>query len=419
MTALLAAPARRYTPPEADPRRRRPLLLVAILGGSLAAGGLLVVCLGLAVTGWFLTDAASHGAPRDALRVGALGWLTGHGSGVRVEGVAVTAVPLLITLVAAWSCWRVGQRVGHSVSGHGPDADQISDGERDWTVPLAVTCFAIGYVAVTLLTLRLAATSATAPATASAVGWSLLLAGGVGGVAIAVGSGRAAIWTALLPGNLRATAASCRAVLRAVLLVSFVTLLVAFLLDAATAVNVLSELQLSGGEMTLFALLTLLVLPNATVFAAAYLLGPGFMVGAQTLVSPTVVVTGALPAFPLLAALPDSGTVPGWTVGLVAVPPLAAAVGTALAQRRRPTVRWEEGALRGCAGGVLAGVVLGVFASVAGGAVGPGRMRVVEPLVFDVLVHAITALGIGGLLGGLVMTWWQRRTFERADPRTD
>ena len=177
MTALLSAPARRSTPPEADPRRRRPLLLVGALGGGLAAGGLLVVCLGLAVTGWFLTDAASHGAPRDALRVGALGWLTGHGSGVRVEGVAVTAVPLLITLLAAWSCWRVGQRVGHSVSGHGPDADQISDGERDWTVPVAVTCFALGYVAVTLLTLQLAATTATAPATAPAVGWSLLLAG--------------------------------------------------------------------------------------------------------------------------------------------------------------------------------------------------------------------------------------------------
>jgi hypothetical protein len=24
-------------------------------------------------------------------------------------------------------------------------------------------------------------------------------------------------------------------------------------------------------------------------------------------------------------------------------------------------------------------------------------------------VHAITAFGVGGLVGGLVMTWWQRR----------
>jgi hypothetical protein len=27
----------------------------------------------------------------------------------------------------------------------------------------------------------------------------------------------------------------------------------------------------------------------------------------------------------------------------------------------------------------------------------------------EVLVHAITALGLGGLVGGLLMTWWQRR----------
>lgn len=413
MTSLLSATARPGgASPIVDPRHRRPLVLVAALGGLVAAGALLVVCLGVAVTGWFLTDAASHGAPRDALRIGALGWLMGHGSGIRVQGTTVTAVPLLLTLLAGWSCWRVGHRVGSSVSGHGPDADQISDGERDWTVPLAVTCFAFGYVAVTLVTISLASTPEAAPSASGAVGWSLLLAACVGGPAIAVGSGRAAIWTAMLPGNLRATAASCRAVLCSVLLASLVALVVSLAIDGATAVNVLSELRLSPGELVIFLVLSLLVVPNATLFSASYLLGPGFTVGAQTLVSPTVVVTGALPAIPLLAALPDSGPVPAWTVWVVGVPPLSAAVGAALAQRRRPTVRWEEGALRGCAGGVVAGLLLGWLTGLAGGAVGPGRMRDVSPLASDVLVYAITSLGIGGLVGGLAMTWWQRRTLR-------
>ncbi len=414
MTSLLPAPTR--APRQAaDPRHRRPLVAVAALGGVAAALALLVLCLGVAVIGWFASDAASHGAPRDALRVGALGWLMAHGSGIRVAGTTVTVVPLLLTLLAAWSAWRVGHRVGTSISGHGPDADQIADGERDWTVPVGVATFALGYAAVAAVTASLAGTPGTAPSSARAVGWALVLGMAVGGPAIAIGSGRAAIWAAVLPGNLRATAASCRAVLRAVLLAAFVTLAVAFVLDLATAVNVMSGLGLSSGEMTLFAVLSLLVVPNATIFSASYLLGPGFAVGAQTLVSPTVVVTGALPAFPLLAALPDSGSVPGWAVGLVAVPPLAAALGAALAQRRRPTVRWEEGALRGCAGGVLAGVLLGWLGSLAGGAVGPGRMQLVGPLTFDLLVHAITALGIGGLIGGLVMTWWQRRTLRTTD----
>lgn len=416
MTSLLSAPARLGTAasPVADPRHRRPLVLVAALGGVAAAGALLIVCLGVAITGWFLTDAASHGAPRDALRVGALGWLMAHGSGIRIQGVAVTAMPLLLTALAVWSCWRIGHRVGSSVSGHGPDADQISDGERDWTVPVAIACFALGYVAVTLLTGSLASTPQTAPSIGSAVGWSLFLAVAVAGPAIAAGSGRAAIWAAMLPGNLRATVASCGAVLRAVLLASLVTFVAALAVDLATAVNVMSELGLATGELTIFVVVSLLVLPNATLFSASYLLGPGFMVGAQTMVTPTVVVTGALPAFPILAALPDSGPVPGWTVWLIAVPPLAAAVGAALSQRGRPTVRWEEGALRGCAGGVVAGLLLGWLVGLAGGAVGPGRMRNVEPFASDVLVHAVTSLGIGGLVGGLLMTWWQRRTLRPA-----
>ena len=39
-------------------------------------------------------------------------------------------------------------------------------------------------------------------------------------------------------------------------------------------------------------------------------------------------------------------------------------------------------------------------------------MTDVGPLAGAVLVHAVTAFGIGGLLGGLVVTWWQRRRLE-------
>jgi hypothetical protein len=61
---------------------------------------------------------------------------------------------------------------------------------------------------------------------------------------------------------------------------------------------------------------------------------------------------------------------------------------------------------------MLAGLVFGVLALLAGGAVGPGRMSDVGPLVGSVLVHGVTAFGIGGLAGGLLATWWQRRRLE-------
>ena len=94
---------------------------------------------------------------------------------------------------------------------------------------------------------------------------------------------------------------------------------------------------------------------------------------------------------------------------MVWLPPLVAALATMWWQRRLPAPTWLEAALRGCGGGIVAGVAFAALASVAGGAAGPGRMRHVGPFVPDVLVAAITAFGLGGLLGALVMAWYQRR----------
>jgi hypothetical protein len=397
-----------------DARHRRPLVLVAVLGGVAAAGATLLVCLAAGVVGWFLADAGAHGTPRGGLRAGALGWLMAHGSGIHVDSVAITVVPLGLTALAAWTVWRVAHRVGDSVSGHGPDADRIADGERDWTVATATAAFSAGYLAVAIVTCRTAATPETSPSLARVLLWSLLLCLTFGLAAISVGSGRAAIWASVVPPSARAAGATCLRVLGAYLAISAVVLLAALVVDFGTAVNVMSRLHLGAGDGSLYAGLTVTLLPNAVLFAGSYLLGPGFAVGAGTLVSPSTVALGALPMFPLLAALPDNGPTPVWTPYLLVLPPVAAAVAAARSQRRHPTLRWDQGALRGCVGGVLAGVLLGILGGVAGGAVGPGRMHAVGPFAFDVMVHAITAFGIGGLVGGVVATWWQRRAAGRA-----
>ncbi len=362
------------------------------------------------MAGWFLTDGGAHGAPRDGLRIGALAWLMGHGSGVRVEGVPVTAMPLGITVVCAWAVWRIGQRVGRSVSGHGPDAEGISDGQRDLVVPFAGLLFTVGYVVVAVTTITLAATPETDPSTARVVLWSLLLCGLVGAPAIAIGSGRAAIWTSGLPATMRAVAQVTRRVVVLWLLVSLVTFLLALVADFSTAANVMSQLDADSRVIALMVLVGLVVLPNAVAFSGCYLLGPGFTVGTGTLVTPGVVVLGPLPAFPMLAALPDDGATPGWTRWFVVLPLLVAIVAAVWCQRTWPTTYYVEGAVRGVAGGVAAGVLFALAASLAGGAVGPGRMRDVAPYAFDTLLHAVTSFGVGGLLGGLAITWWQRRT---------
>jgi len=422
MTSLHSPLARTTTRP--DPRReselrqvlgtRRPLVPTATLGGALAAGGPLLICMAVAVVGWFLTDAGSHGTPSGALRVGALGWLTAHGSGVSVEGIRITAVPLGLTLLCAWSAWRVGHRVGESISGHGPDADRIGDGERDWAVPIAAGLFAVGYLVVGVVATTLASTIETTPSVGKVVLWSFLIAAGVGGPALARGSGRAAIWVPAIPVAVRDAAVLVRSIVRAWLAVALVALVVALVLDFSTAANIVSQLDGDAGDIAMIAALTLLVLPNAALFSSAYLLGPGFTVGTGTVVSPGAVVLGPLPLFPLLAALPDPGRTPGWAGWLMLTPVLIAFVAAAWAHRGRPAAAWDQAAIRGCGSGLVAGLLLGVLTTLAGGAVGPGRMADIGPFQLDVLLHAVTGFGIGGLLGALAMTWWQRRGGELA-----
>jgi hypothetical protein len=411
MTSLLPAPRRTRAPAgdRTDTAHRRPLVLLAALAGVGAAAATLVVCLAGGVAGWFLTDAGAHGAPRDGLRVGAIGWLMAHGSGVHIAGTAITAMPLALTLLAAVVVWRLGLRLGDSVSGHGPDADAIADGVRDWTVPAATAVFTLGYAAVAVVTQHLAATPATAPSLARTLAWTILLCGLLGGSAIAVGSGRAAIWASFLPLSLRAAATAARRALLWYAVVSAVVLGIALVIDWDGAVNVMSQLHTSPGAATLLVGLCVLVTPNAALFSGSYLLGPGFAVGTHTLVTPTAVVLGPLPMFPLLAALPDVGPTPGWTVALLAIPPVIAAVAVFRALGRYPTDRWDEAAVRGVGAGLLCALAFAVLAAASGGAVGPGRMADVGPSVFPVLLHGIATFGVGGLLGSLAATVRHRR----------
>ncbi|MEO6511738.1 MAG: DUF6350 family protein [Nocardioides sp.] len=414
MTSLLSGPLRTSRAAPVDATHRRPLVLLAVLGGAAAAASTLVVCLAVGVVGWFLTDAGAHGAPRDGLRAGALAWLMGHGSGLTVTGVTISAIPLGISLVCAWSVWRIAHRVGDSVSGHGPDADALADGARDWTVPAAALLFTAAYAAVAVAVLRTVA-GVGAPSSGRVLAWSVLMALVVGGTSIAIGAGRAAIWAAFLPLSLRAASTVCLKVVSTLLLASLVTFLVALVLDLGAALNVMSALHTDAGAATLYSGISLAVVPNAVLLAAAYLLGPGFAVGTATIASPTAVVLGPVPAFPLLAALPDDGRPAGWVALLLLVPPVVAAYAAVRVHRLYPTTRWEEGAVRGCAGGILAGLVIGALTALAGGSVGPGRMQDVGAAAGQVTLHAVVALGLGALVGSLLATWSYRRHVRRVD----
>jgi hypothetical protein len=100
-------------------------------------------------------------------------------------------------------------------------------------------------------------------------------------------------------------------------------------------------------------------------------------------------------------------------VVLLGVPPLCAAVGAGLAQRRYAVTAWDSAALRGFGSGLGAGLACWVLVSIAGGPMGTGRLADLGAASGEVLVAAAGGMSIGGLLGGLVVAVRQRRS-----PRT-
>jgi hypothetical protein len=298
--------------------------------------------------------------------------------------------------------------VGDSVSGHGPDADRISDGERDFTVPTAILLFLAGYAVVAVVVATLAAGSTADPSVPRVMAWTIVMTALVAAPAIAVGSGRAAIWAAFTPATVRAGAAVAGAALSSFLVVSALVFLVALAVSFDEAATMTSRLHPSPSEAGLYALVNAAYLPNAALFSGSWLLGPGFAVGGATLVSPGAVVLGPLPVFPMLAALPAVGTPAGWVGGLMVLPPLVSAV-AAFRRLRGRALTWDQVALAGCGGGLAAGFAFAVLASRSGGAAGPGRMRFIGPFLGDVLVHAVTACGVGALVGAGVVVLLNRR----------
>ncbi|MCP6014319.1 DUF6350 family protein, partial [Klebsiella pneumoniae] len=76
--------------------------------------------------------------------------------------------------------------------------------------------------------------------------------------------------------------------------------------------------------------------------------------GTGTVVAPGVVVLGPVPAVPLLAALPPSGSPSSWLGTVLVLPLLVGGWGAWRAGRRLPTTSWVDGALRGLATGAVA-----------------------------------------------------------------
>jgi hypothetical protein len=398
MTDLLSRPSDTST--STRPSTPRPLTVSAALAALGAAVTMMVLFMSVAVIGWFLADAGAHGQTTDALKVGADAWLVGNGSGFSVRGAPLGIIPLALTGLIVMVVYRYGRWA----------AATSQEIDEDRTLGLAAVIFTGVYMVIAVVTCVVVGLSDTGPGLGRAIVGSLLVAGVAGTLGMAAGTGRLAVAVARVPGWVRAVAHGAAATFLLLMIASAVLVAVMVLLGLNQASSMMSGLHLSHGDYVMYTLATIAVAPNAVLLGAAYLIGPGFAVGTGTAVSPSVVTLGPMPAFPLLAGLPEAGPTPQWTMGFLAVPVLVAVVGAVMAQRAYRVTAYDSAALRGFGCG-LGGAVLSTLAiALAGGPMGTGRMADIGAPFGEVLVSSVAAMSIGGLVAGVVTAWWQRRS---------
>jgi hypothetical protein len=153
--------------------------------------------------------------------------------------------------------------------------------------------------------------------------------------------------------------------------------------------------------------LGLLILPNTAAAVLGLAAGPGFFVGSGTLVSVHGVTLSAVPALPILAALPDTQAVPLIAFVSQAVPALAGLVAGATIGR------WfSDGdggsvvaGLTGALAGVLLGVATGALVWVAGGSLGDAGLAQVGAPALATAVAFAAQSGIAAALAAAVTRW--------------
>jgi hypothetical protein len=334
----------------------------------------------------------------DAAAVGSAVWRLGHGGLVSLAGVTITLVPLGVTALAvglAFACMRRAQ-------------------VESWTGILGGT---LGYASAVALLAALPPASLAGAATA-ALGGLLVGAAGTGGAVLRRRGGvpplslRLQLHLDRIPEDLRGLllAGARGAGLGTVVLLGLGALLVlvslAANLDALSGIWVLLRIDPVGVAMLVLAIA--LLIPTAAVWAIAWVSGTGFAVGVGTVVAPDAVTLGALPLFPLVAAVPRPWPVGGWTVVLVVV--AGAGVGWYLHRRAWQPTPWLAAGSAACAA-LGCGAIVGILALAASGSIGPGRMVQVGP---DPLAVSLTVAGLVALGSLLVVLGGRPETAQRA-----
>jgi hypothetical protein len=371
-----------------------PVALAAAATATVTLLGLLG--LGLALVVVQALDPAGGLPVGGSFRVGGQVWLLANGGGLVLPSGPLVLAPLLLTLAVAFGLARAGRGVARVVepSGAGAAGVVVASGTGTHVLLTVLLALAVDTPGARSDLLRCAVGAAVLAVLA--VGWGVLRESGLSDAVLDRLPGPARpVLPAVLAGLLTAAGLGCAVVT------------VALAADTAGYAAVTGSVGGSGAGLLGLLALGALLLPNAAAAALGLAAGPGFSIGAATVVSVHGVSLGPVPALPLLAALPDTQAVPLLAFASQAVPALAGLVaGTVLGRRMTDDDGGTVSAgLWGVLAGILLGVACGLAVAAAGGSLGDGALADVgAPPVATGLAVAAQA-GIAAALAAAVARW--------------
>ncbi|GAA3137439.1 cell division protein PerM [Streptosporangium carneum] len=397
---------------------RRPLPVSGMLAAAWTLSVGLAVLTTFTLVGWIASPKGALGTGLPGVfRTAAQLWLAAHHAGFAIPGGSVGLLPLGLTVLPAFLLYRAGiwmardadlrLRLPARLPKNSPK-DEANARRRAQLalVAQAGISLAAPYALLAGVIALITDNEITQPFLGDALLSHLVLAFIAGSLATARTIGPWRLMLRLLPERLRAVLLSS-AVALGIMLVAGAVLVLGSIVVNFGQVRALSEILSPGfvGGLLLL-LIQVLYLINAIIWGMAYITGPGFAVGAGTLVAPTGVQLGTVPTLPILGALPDAGPTPAWAMAVVVLPFAAGAVAGVLSVRIAPSPSYEGAPLWGFVCGLATGTAAGALAALSGGSLGGGRLTAVGPAAWEVMLSVTLEVGVAAGISAGLANWW-------------
>jgi hypothetical protein len=322
----------------------------------------------------------------DAVRFALATWLLAHGAPIHVGGGVIGLAPLGLSLAAVWQVARAATKTARAVG--------AADVRAGGLVALAVAgvyCLLGGVIALIVDTSSVQVSP-----------WLAMLGTGTGALAASawgvcripgVLEGMRRLVPDPVPTAVREGALGALGLLGAATVVA----LGAIASESGRAVALGSSLHAGPVGTVALVVLCVLYLPTVVGWAAAYVVGPGFAVGAGTTVNAFAVHLGPIPAFPLLAGLPAAPASP-LARCLVLLPMAVGVVLGVRAARAAEPGSWR--AMLGAAAlrGPVMGVLIGLTALASSGPLGTSRLAAIGPSAWRIALVCVVEVALAAVV---------------------